>query len=137
MIGSGSFGVVYQARLLEGNESVAIKKVLQDKRFKVWGRACEGRREKGWEEREGRGERGVRRGEREGMLWEERRWRTASLPIQSNPSFPSLQNRELQIMRRLDHCNIIRLQYYFYSAGDKVQLLYHSITSSLHHSITS
>ena len=62
-IGNGSFGVVYQARLLETNESVAIKKVLQDKRFK---------------------------------------------------------NRELQIMRRLDHCNIIRLQYFFYSNGDKV-----------------
>ncbi len=62
-IGNGSFGVVYQARLLETNENVAIKKVLQDKRFK---------------------------------------------------------NRELQIMRRLDHCNIIRLQYFFYSNGDKV-----------------
>ena len=62
-IGNGSFGVVYQARLIETNESVAIKKVLQDKRFK---------------------------------------------------------NRELQIMRRLDHCNIIRLQYFFYSNGDKV-----------------
>ena len=35
IIGSGSFGVVYQARLLETNDSVAIKKVLQDKRFKV------------------------------------------------------------------------------------------------------
>lgn len=62
-IGNGSFGVVYQARLLDTNENVAIKKVLQDKRFK---------------------------------------------------------NRELQIMRRLDHCNIIRLQYFFYSNGDKV-----------------
>ena len=65
IIGNGSFGVVYQARLVENNEPVAIKKVLQDKRFK---------------------------------------------------------NRELQIMRRLDHCNIIRLQYFFYSAGDKVHL---------------
>lgn len=58
IIGNGSFGVVYQARLVESNELVAIKKVLQDKRFK---------------------------------------------------------NRELAIMRRLDHCNIIRLQYFFYS----------------------
>ena len=33
--GNGSFGVVYQARLTETNEIVAIKKVLQDKRFKV------------------------------------------------------------------------------------------------------
>ena len=35
VIGSGSFGVVYQAKLLETNEPIAIKKVLQDKRFKV------------------------------------------------------------------------------------------------------
>ena len=35
IIGSGSFGVVYQATLIETNDSVAIKKVLQDKRFKV------------------------------------------------------------------------------------------------------
>lgn len=35
VIGNGSFGVVYQARLCETNELVAIKKVLQDKRFKV------------------------------------------------------------------------------------------------------
>nr|CAH04890.1 glycogen synthase kinase 3 [Suberites domuncula] len=67
VIGNGSFGVVYQARLLETNDSVAIKKVLQDKRFK---------------------------------------------------------NRELQIMRRLDHCNIVRLQYFFYSSGDKKDELY-------------
>jgi len=50
MIGNGSFGVVFQARLVhyrpdgtevpssdipEGQDNVAIKKVLQDKRFKV------------------------------------------------------------------------------------------------------
>lgn len=35
VIGNGSFGVVYQAKLVETNELVAIKKVLQDKRFKV------------------------------------------------------------------------------------------------------
>lgn len=35
VIGSGSFGVVYQARLADTRELVAIKKVLQDKRFKV------------------------------------------------------------------------------------------------------
>lgn len=35
VIGNGSFGVVYQARLADTNEMVAIKKVLQDKRFKV------------------------------------------------------------------------------------------------------
>ncbi|XP_014208157.1 glycogen synthase kinase-3 beta isoform X3 [Copidosoma floridanum] len=67
VIGNGSFGVVYQARLCETNETVAIKKVLQDKRFK---------------------------------------------------------NRELQIMRRLEHCNIVKLKYFFYSSGDKKDEVY-------------
>lgn len=35
VIGNGSFGVVYQAKLCDTGEMVAIKKVLQDKRFKV------------------------------------------------------------------------------------------------------
>lgn len=35
VIGNGSFGVVYLAKLADTNELVAIKKVLQDKRFKV------------------------------------------------------------------------------------------------------
>ncbi|CAF1430341.1 unnamed protein product [Adineta ricciae] len=65
VIGNGSFGVVYQAKLVHSNEQVAIKKVLQDKRFK---------------------------------------------------------NRELQIMRRLDHQNIVQLKYFFFSSGDKVNL---------------
>uniref|UniRef100_A0ACB8ETP0 Uncharacterized protein n=1 Tax=Sphaerodactylus townsendi TaxID=933632 RepID=A0ACB8ETP0_9SAUR len=34
VIGNGSFGVVYQAKLCDSGELVAIKKVLQDKRFK-------------------------------------------------------------------------------------------------------
>ena len=61
VIGNGSFGVVYQAKLCESGEMVAIKKVLQDKRFK---------------------------------------------------------NRELQIMRRLEHCNIVKLMYFFYTSGE-------------------
>ncbi len=34
IIGNGSFGVVFQATVVETGEVVAIKKVLQDKRFK-------------------------------------------------------------------------------------------------------
>jgi len=34
IIGNGSFGVVFQAAVVETGEVVAIKKVLQDKRFK-------------------------------------------------------------------------------------------------------
>lgn len=40
VIGNGSFGVVYQAKLVHSNELVAIKKVLQDKRFKVEQEFC-------------------------------------------------------------------------------------------------
>ena len=35
VIGNGSFGVVYSARLISTSELVAIKKVLQDRRYKV------------------------------------------------------------------------------------------------------
>ena len=38
VIGNGSFGIVFQARLVGGSkdgDDIAIKKVLQDKRFKV------------------------------------------------------------------------------------------------------
>jgi len=57
VIGNGSFGVVYQARLIGSNDLVAIKKVLQDRRYK---------------------------------------------------------NRELQIMRRLEHHNVVQLLYFFF-----------------------
>jgi serine/threonine protein kinase len=58
IIGNGSFGVVFRATVAQTGEVVAIKKVLQDKRFK---------------------------------------------------------NRELQIMRRLHHPNIVNLKNCFYS----------------------
>lgn len=67
VIGNGSFGVVFLAKLSTTNEMVAIKKVLQDKRFK---------------------------------------------------------NRELQIMRKLNHPNIVKLKYFFYSSGEKKDELY-------------
>lgn len=35
VIGNGSFGVVFQAKLVNNSEDAAIKKVLQDKRFKA------------------------------------------------------------------------------------------------------
>ena len=35
VIGNGSFGLVFQAKLLATSEPVAIKKVLQDPRFKA------------------------------------------------------------------------------------------------------
>jgi len=62
IIGNGSFGVVYQAEVQQSGKDVAIKKVLQDKRFK---------------------------------------------------------NRELQIMRMLDHINVTTLLHYFYTEGEK------------------
>ncbi|XP_052170669.1 shaggy-related protein kinase theta-like [Diospyros lotus] len=62
VVGTGSFGVVFQAKCLETGESVAIKKVLQDKRYK---------------------------------------------------------NRELQIMRLLDHPNVVKLKHCFFSTTEK------------------
>lgn len=62
IVGNGSFGVVMQAVVAGTNEVVAIKKVLQDKRFK---------------------------------------------------------NRELQIMKMLNHCNIVALRNSFYTNGPK------------------
>jgi hypothetical protein len=35
VVGNGSFGVVVRATIQETGEQVAIKKVLQDKRYKV------------------------------------------------------------------------------------------------------
>ncbi len=85
VIGNGSFGVVYQAKLCETGELVAIKKVLQDKRFKV----------------------------NDFFL------NFLSFPLILILLF-FLKNRELQIMRRLEHCNIVKLKYFFYSSGEKV-----------------
>ncbi|GLT79573.1 hypothetical protein SLA2020_510560 [Shorea laevis] len=65
VVGTGSFGVVFQAKCLETGESVAIKKVLQDKRYK---------------------------------------------------------NRELQIMRLLDHPNVLQLKHCFFSTTEKDEL---------------
>jgi serine/threonine protein kinase len=60
VVGNGSFGVVFQAKCIDTGEVVAIKKVLQDRRFK---------------------------------------------------------NRELQIIRKLEHPNVVQLKHCFYSSG--------------------
>ncbi|XP_076891486.1 shaggy-related protein kinase theta-like [Bidens hawaiensis] len=65
VVGTGSFGVVFQAKCLETGEDVAIKKVLQDKRYK---------------------------------------------------------NRELQILRLLDHPNVVPLKNCFYSTTDRSEV---------------
>lgn len=70
IVGNGSFGVVFQATCLETAETVAIKKVLQDKRFK---------------------------------------------------------NRELQIMKMVNHPNIVRLKQCFYSTSEKDETYLHLV----------
>ncbi|VVA90187.1 unnamed protein product [Arabis nemorensis] len=65
VVGTGSFGIVFQAKCLETGESVAIKKVLQDRRYK---------------------------------------------------------NRELQLMRLMDHPNVISLKHCFFSTTSRDEL---------------
>ncbi|KAG6498481.1 hypothetical protein ZIOFF_046395 [Zingiber officinale] len=65
VVGTGSFGIVFQAKCLESGETVAIKKVLQDKRYK---------------------------------------------------------NRELQLMRFMDHPNVISLKHCFFSTTVRDEL---------------
>lgn len=74
IIGNGSFGVVYSAKLVGTNDVIAIKKVLQDKRFK---------------------------------------------------------NRELSIMRRIEHTNIVALKYFFYSGGERKDEVYLNLVLEL------
>ncbi|KAL6141178.1 hypothetical protein ACLB2K_059468 [Fragaria x ananassa] len=64
-VGTGSFGIVFQAKCLETGETVAIKKVLQDRRYK---------------------------------------------------------NRELQLMRLMDHPNVVSLKHCFFSTTTKDEL---------------
>ncbi|KAJ0931969.1 putative protein-serine/threonine kinase CMGC-GSK family [Helianthus annuus] len=62
VVGTGSFGTVFQAKCLETGETVAIKKVLQDRRYK---------------------------------------------------------NRELQLMRAMDHPNVVSLKHCFFSTTSR------------------
>jgi glycogen synthase kinase 3 beta len=41
IVGNGSFGVVFQTKLSPSGEDAAIKRVLQDKRFKVSPHMCD------------------------------------------------------------------------------------------------
>ncbi|KAK4799122.1 hypothetical protein SAY86_024487 [Trapa natans] len=65
VVGNGSFGIVFQAKCLETGETVAIKKVLQDRRYK---------------------------------------------------------NRELQLLRLMDHPNVISLKHCFFSTTSNDEL---------------
>ncbi|CEF65997.1 Glycogen synthase kinase 3 alpha [Strongyloides ratti] len=67
IIGNGSFGIVFKVKLPKTGESLAVKKVLQDRRYK---------------------------------------------------------NRELEVIRKLNHKNVIRLKYYFHSIGNKRDDIY-------------
>jgi glycogen synthase kinase 3 beta len=65
--GNGAFGVVYQTKIVETGETVAVKKVFQDKRYK---------------------------------------------------------NREFQILKALDHPNVIKMKYAFLSSGESDEDVY-------------
>jgi protein brassinosteroid insensitive 2 len=65
VVGTGSFGIVFQAKCLETGETFAIKKVLQDRRYK---------------------------------------------------------NRELQLMRAMEHPNVICLKHCFFSTTPRDEL---------------
>ncbi|KAG9348773.1 hypothetical protein JZ751_029090, partial [Albula glossodonta] len=134
VIGNGSFGVVYQAKLCDSGELVAIKKVLQDKRFKQ-ATVGRGRGPVCWNDASLLGEGGdhtVRpqdwylagdRGAVPHVGKDLHRHPAAGHPRPTLISTPiHWENRELQIMRKLDHCNIVRLRYFFYSSGDKTRL---------------
>jgi len=83
VIGNGSFGVVYQATVTGSRETVAIKKVLQDRRFK---------------------------------------------------------NRELEIMQKLSHNDVVELKHHFYSRGKNrdeifLNLVMEFVPENLHYAI--
>lgn len=119
VIGNGSFGVVFQATMADTGEVVAVKKVLQDKRFKVIGRTTRGL--EFWRERWK-------------LMWARhatrvcmrRHWRPLFEMIDTGACCADLcagrmQNRELQIMKQLKHSNVVELKCSFYSKGEKVR----------------
>jgi glycogen synthase kinase 3 beta len=88
IVGNGSFGVVFQTKLSPSGEDAAIKRVLQDKRFKV-------------------------------------NITPSFLNWVPRPLLTSSQNRELQIMRIVQHPNIVDLKAFYYSNGERVSFDHH------------
>ncbi|GAB1300266.1 Glycogen synthase kinase-3 beta [Apodemus speciosus] len=117
VIGNGSFGVVYQAKLCDSGELVAIKKVLQDKRFKdpFVEYLKDIRFYYGIKKNSG-----LKRFTSLDNINFLRKLYLGKVVFETK----SLRNRELQIMRKLDHCNIVRLRYFFYSSGEKKDEVY-------------
>jgi serine/threonine protein kinase len=97
VIGNGSFGTVFEAKIVETGETVAIKKVLQDKRFKVRaagtciGRSC-------------------------ASFCFCRVCLVVVFMLLSRAS----QNRELQIMKTLSHRNVVELKHCFFTSEEGV-----------------
>lgn len=120
VIGNGSFGVVYQARMCDSSELVAIKKVLQDKRFKVNIVSFVSILTTGY----------VSRYKLNFLRVRCHKMPKFNSPIMATSTF-FFQNRELQIMRKLDHCNIVRLRWFFYSSGEKVCNLFFLILENV------
>ena len=69
------------------------------------------------------------------MKLNEKTYASNSLTINFEYEFPGngnaktifcfrFKNRELQIMRRLEHCNIVKLMYFFYTSGEKKDEIY-------------
>lgn len=127
IIGNGSFGTVYEARIIETGEIVAIKKVLQDRRFKVgcycvledaalrWRCPCmpfpPSRRAAVW---------GCVCG---CTLPAGVRVACASPSPSSCPLLcASSQNRELQIMKTLSHPNVVQLKHCFFTTEADVRV---------------
>lgn len=94
VIGNGSFGVVFKTSLIDsaGSYKVALKKVLQDRRYKV------------------------------SLVYAQPVPPNCllTLLLTLDPP-PPLQNRELEIMRIVHHRNIVDLKWFFFSPGQKVR----------------
>ena len=129
VIGNGSFGVVFQATMAETGENVAVKKVLQDKRFKV--AATPAPRQPCIHLLRSRCFRHTHT--HIGLLCAlpfpvdlgvgPVRGATIAASVWADCAGVRVQNRELQIMKQLKHSNVVELKCSFYSKGEKVYYL--------------